>query len=151
MSCSRRQFVTRSAFATLALSAGIARSAEKESIASAFDRAMTDFMRPRQIPGGALAVVRGKRLVYAQGYGIANRELNTPVRPNSLFRIASISKPFTAVAVLHLIEKGKLRLDQPVIPLLALSLCGKIGKDPRWQKITIQQLLQHTGGWDRDK
>ncbi|HUR44527.1 MAG TPA: serine hydrolase domain-containing protein [Candidatus Saccharimonadales bacterium] len=108
-------------------------------------------MRPRKIPGGAIAVVRGKRLVYTQGYGTANRERKTPVRPNSLFRIASISKPFTAVAVLHLIENGKLRLDQPVIPLLAQSLCGNTGRDPRWQKITIQQLLQHTGGWDRDK
>jgi CubicO group peptidase (beta-lactamase class C family) len=73
------------------------------------------------------------------------------VLPESLFRIASISKPFTAVAVLQLVEKGKLKLDQPAFDLVAGDLCGFKPKDSRLQTISIQQLLQHTGGWDRDK
>ena len=151
MICSRRQFLKNSVATSLAISAGIASAAEKQNLAAAFDAEMEAFMKPRDIPGGALAVLRGKKLVYAKAYGYANREKQTPVLAESLFRIASISKPFTAVAVLQLVEKGKLKLDQPAFDLVAGDLCGFSPKDSRLQKITILQLLQHTGGWDRDK
>ena len=74
---------------------------------ASFDQVMNDFMIERKVPGGALAVVKDRRLVYARGYGWANREQRIAVQPTSLFRIASISKPFTAVAVLKLVEQGK--------------------------------------------
>ena len=77
-------------------------------IAEAFDREMDAFMKARGIPGGSLAVVKDRRLVYARGYGLADRERSVAVKADSLFRIASISKPFTAVAVMKLIEDGKL-------------------------------------------
>jgi N-acyl-D-amino-acid deacylase len=151
MNSSRRQFLKNVAASSLGLSAGVAAVSEKKALEAAFDGEMEAFMSARNVPGGALAVVQGKRLVHAKGYGSANRENRTPVRPESLFRIASISKPFTAVAVLQLVEKGRLKLDQPAFDLITSDLCGVKAVDPRLDKITIQQLLQHTGGWDRDK
>ena len=112
-----------------------------------FDDAMDAFMRKRGVPGGALAVVRDGRLVYAKGYGWADAEGKVPVSPTSLFRIASISKPVTAVAALALAARGKLDLDAPAFGLLGLRP-GEKG-DPRLAAVTVRQLLHHTGGWDR--
>ena len=120
---------------------------------AAYDELMTRFMREHKPPGAALAVAYHGRLVYARGFGHADVEKQEPVRPTSLFRIASISKPFTATAVMHLVEKGKLKLDDRVFPLLKLEPHLEPGDrmDPRWREITVQQCLQHTGGWNRDK
>ncbi|MDE2125565.1 MAG: beta-lactamase family protein [Armatimonadetes bacterium] len=115
-----------------------------------FDRTMISFMRKRSIPGGQLAVTRYGRLVYARGYGFADLERRTPVQPQSLFRIASITKPFTAVAIMTLVQdpRFRLRLDDPAFPMIPLN--RKVA-DPRLNTITIRQLLHHTGGFDRDK
>jgi len=121
----------------------------------AFDREIQKFMQVRNIPGGALAVLKDGRLVYTRGYGWADRENKVPVKPTSLFRIASISKPFTAVAVLKLVETAKLDLKACLFELLDLGaevLPAPGGKlDERWKQITVRHLLNHTGGWDRDK
>jgi N-acyl-D-amino-acid deacylase len=120
----------------------------------AYDRMMTDFMRKHEPPGAAIAVSRDGRLVYARGFGYADREAHAPARPMSLFRIASLSKPFTATAVLQLAQQGKLRLDDEVFAILKLApRAGTRGGrlDPRIHSITVQQCLQHTAGWDRDK
>ena len=95
----RRTFLRTSGLGLLALAAPAAEPAEAASVADAFDAEMEAFMKPRGVPGGALAVVKNRRLVYAKGYGWADRDAKLPVVPESLFRIASISKPFTAVAV----------------------------------------------------
>ena len=141
----RRTFVATG----LAALAGISRGkAARVSMAEAFDREMEAFMKARAIPGGSLAVVKDRRLVYARGYGLADRDKNLPVQADSLFRIASISKPFTAVAVMKLIEEGKLTFDQRALDILGWQTL-KRGDDRLW-KVTIRQLLQHTGGWNRD-
>ena len=118
-----------------------------------FDREMEAFMSARNVPGGALAVVKDRRLVYARGYGRADRDTKTPVKADSLFRIASVSKPITGVAVMKLVEQGKLDLDAKAFPFLNLQPAVQSFRDPepRLRDITIRQLLQHTGGWDRDK
>ena len=118
-------------------------------IADAFDREMEAFMKARGIPGGSLAVVKDRRLVYARGYGLADREKDIVVQADSLFRIASLSKPITGVAVMKLIEEGKLTLDGGAFDILRLEPPAK--GDPRLREITIRQLLHHTGGWDREK
>src|SRR5262249_1031455 len=104
---------------TGALSAALPLSAQNSpattsklaSVAEAFDREVKPFMVARNVPGGALAVVKDRRLVYAKGYGWADREKKIPVKADSLFRIASVSKPITAVAVMRLVEQKKLNLD----------------------------------------
>ena len=110
-------------------------------------------MSARKIPGGALAMVRNRRLVYARGYGWADGEAKVPARPESLFRIASVSKPVTGVAVMKLVEDGRLKLDAPAFPLLGLqpAIASFRDPEPRLRAITVRQLLQHTGGWDREK
>lgn len=117
---------------------------------ASFDREVETFMQARDVPGGALAVVKDGRLVYARGYGWADRDKQTRVGPTSLFRIASVSKPFTAVAVLQLVQQGKLSLDGRAFDLLGLEPLAGQTMDPRLKTITVRQLLQHTSGWDRD-
>jgi N-acyl-D-amino-acid deacylase len=120
---------------------------------AAYDELMTRFLREHKPPGAALAVTYHGRLVYARGFGHADLEKQEPVHPASLFRIASVSKPFTATAVLHLIEKGHLKLDDKVFRILNLEPHLEPGAhvDPRLYDIQVQHCLHHTAGWDRDK
>ncbi len=119
---------------------------------ASYDQIIPDLMRKHSIPGGAVAVMRDGRLIYARGFGYADVENKTPVQPDALFRIASVSKPITGVAIMKLVEEGKLGLDDRVAPFIAhLTPAQGATVDPRWEQITIRQLLNHTGGWDRDK
>jgi N-acyl-D-amino-acid deacylase len=102
------------------------------------------------IPGASLAVARGGSLVLARGYGWANVEAHEPVHPHTLFGLASVSKSLTAVTVLKLVEDGRLGLDAPAFKLLdKLQPLPGDTVDPRIGTITVRQLLQHSGGWDR--
>jgi len=116
----------------------------------AFDDSMEAQLRQRQ-SGGALAVVKDGRLVYAKGYGLGDIVNKAPVEPASLFRIASLSKPITAVAILKLAQDGKLDLDAKAFSFLTLKPADESKVDPRLKEITVRHLLQHTGGWNRDK
>jgi len=114
-----------------------------------FDRLMTNFMEENpDVTGATLAVARDGKIVYSRGFGYADGKM--AMQPNAKMRIASISKPITAVAILRLIERGKLKMDDKVFEILDLEEPKK-GFDPRWRQVTIQHLLQHTGGWDREK
>jgi N-acyl-D-amino-acid deacylase len=112
-----------------------------------FENSVGDMMRKYGIPGGAVAVVRDGKLMYARGFGYADVENKTPVQPDALFRIASISKPITSAAIMRLVEEGKLKLDDRVAPIIAyLTPAQGATVDPRWEQITIRQLLSHSGG-----
>ena len=71
-------------------------------------------MEKRQTPGVAVAVVKDGRVVMAKGYGLANVELQVPVKTETVFQIASVTKQFTAAAIMMLVESGKLTLDDKV-------------------------------------
>lgn len=115
------------------------------------DAVMAAFMEPRKVPGGSLAVAKNGRLVFAKGYGWADPGTQEPVTPATRFRIASISKPLTALAILKLVEAGKLSLDAPMLDFFPGPYLLEEGKepDPRLKQIRVRHLLQHTGGWDR--
>lgn len=117
------------------------------------DQTIEHFMKERRIPGGALAVVKDRRLVYSRAYGWADREDRVAATSTSLFRIASVSKCITAVAILKLVEEGKLRLDARAFDLLIYDPARPAPAQPdsRLKAITIQHLLNHAGGWDRQK
>jgi CubicO group peptidase (beta-lactamase class C family) len=134
------------AFAMWANSA-IAQTGKSDPRLESFDRLMESFVKDNQVPGAALAVAKDGRLIYARGFGHADERQKLPVEPTTRFRIASVSKPITAAAILKLIEQGKFKLDDPVRPLLGIS--PRKDEDPRWAKVTVRQCLQHTGGWDR--
>lgn len=119
----------------------------------ALDELFQSFIERHRVPGCSIAVAHAGRLVYARGFGWADLAERRPVAPASQFRIASISKPITAVAILKLVEQGKLSLDDRVFEHLKYEplLADGAKFDERQRTITIRQLLTHRGGWDRDK
>jgi CubicO group peptidase (beta-lactamase class C family) len=128
-------------------------SGDSDPKTAAYDNLMVDFMSRYRPPGAALAVTKDGRMVYARGFGSADVEGKEIVEPLSLFRIASLSKPFTSAAVLQLVQQGKLHLDDKVFAIIKLQPFLERGArlDPRIQSVTVRQCLQHTGGWDRGK
>jgi CubicO group peptidase (beta-lactamase class C family) len=112
-----------------------------------FDDMMLKFISDNQVPGAALAVAKDGKLIYARGFGYADEEKTLGVQPASRFRIASISKPITAAMILRLIEMGLLKMSDNPFAILKIDLPADA--DARLKKITIEQLLQHTAGWDR--
>lgn len=112
-----------------------------------FDTALRGFMQARNISCGGLAVTRNGRLMLARGYTWSS-DSNLLVQPQTLFRIASITKPFTAAATMRLVQDGRLRLDQRLTDLITLTPPPGETADPRLADITVLRLLQHLGGWD---
>lgn len=113
-----------------------------------FDAVMLAALPKWNLPGAQLAIAYEGRLVYNRGFGYACVEDNEVVEPGHRFRYASNTKPFTAVAILRLVEAGLLTLDTQVFPLLNLDPPTDAPRDPRLDTITIEQLLVHSGGWN---
>jgi CubicO group peptidase (beta-lactamase class C family) len=111
------------------------------------DTAMNDIMDRYAPPGISVAVVRDGRLVIANAYGTADLAGTQTLRPDHLFRVASVSKPVTGIATLKAIEDGLLDPDAAVFDILA-SYLPATGADPRLPLMTVRDLLHHTGGWD---
>lgn len=95
-------------------------------------------------PGAAIAVLQDGAFIHRKAYGLADLEWGTPLRPDCVFRIASLTKQFTAVAVMMLTERGSLSIDDPIERWLP-------DWRPRGRHITLQRLLDHTSGvWRHD-
>ena len=117
------------------------------------DEVVLAFMTAHQVPGISVAVARDGVPVHQKGYGFANRESGEKVTPAHLFRIASVSKPITSVAIFQLIEQGKLKLDDPVFGPGAIlgTDYGRPPYKPHVAEIHLKHLLRHTaGGWQND-
>jgi len=99
-------------------------------------------------PGCAVGIVYKGKLVYKKGFGYANLEQQKKINSKTCFRIASISKTFTSVAIMQLVEKGKLNLDDKIVKYL--SWFRVKNKDNDASKISIRQVLSHTAGVFRD-
>ena len=117
---------------------------------SQLDTLMQSTMTKYSSPGATLAVTVDGRLVFARGYGYAKVDTGELVQPDSLFRVASNSKPITATAILKLIEQGKLTLGTKPFTTILSDLVPPAGAtaDPRYKDITIQNLLEHKAGFD---
>jgi N-acyl-D-amino-acid deacylase len=116
------------------------------------DDAVQRMMDRHGIPGASLAIAKNGKLVYAKGFGWSDLAAALRVDPTVLFALASVSKPLTALAILLLVERGQLSLDDRAFEVLkAIKPPPGARVDPRLSKITIRQLLNHSGGWDRDK
>jgi CubicO group peptidase (beta-lactamase class C family) len=113
------------------------------------EKTISDFLKRYKIKGASVAVSKEGRLVYAKGFGYANEESEELVDPNHVFRLASVSKLVTSIAVMRLEEEGKLSLDEKVFGpegILKDSLYLKY-RDPRIESITVRHLLVHRAGW----
>ncbi|MEO6813603.1 MAG: serine hydrolase [Ginsengibacter sp.] len=96
-------------------------------------------MQKRKIPGLQLAIVRHGKIIKVANYGLANIQDSVPVNSRTLFTINSITKAFTGIAIMQLVEEGKLNLSAPVSSYLN-------NLPDSWKPVTIQQLLSHTSG-----
>ena len=113
------------------------------------DAAMQRLLQRYAVRAGSLAVARQGKLLFARGYTWA--EPDYPVtQDDSPFRLASVSKAFTAAVIYQLLQAKKLELTLPVFPWLGLDRAALPGQtvDPRLATITVQQLINHRGGWD---
>jgi CubicO group peptidase (beta-lactamase class C family) len=120
------------------LTAGLGVLASGQAAAD-IDAVVMKAIEAKAIPGAGVAVVRDGKAVFTKGYGLADIDAGTPVTERTAFQIASVTKQFTAVGVMLLAEKGKVKLDDPL---------GKyVPEAPaKWSVVTIRQLLNQTSG-----
>lgn len=109
-----------------------------------FDQEILKFMNQRGFKAATLTITRGDQTLVKRGYGWQDEILTNPVKPDTVMRIASLSKIFTAAAIRKLIKQNKLKSDTKVFEFL--NDFKKI-KDNRIKDITIDNLLNHKGGW----
>ena len=114
-----------------------------------FDQQIESFMQKWNIVGASVAVVKDERLIYTKGFGYSDKENKIKVEPKHLFRIASVSKLITAVAVMKLVDEGKINLNDTVFGengILNDTEYLEI-KDEKVLGITVKNLLNHSAGW----
>ncbi|MBE4749072.1 beta-lactamase family protein [Corallococcus sp. ZKHCc1 1396] len=105
------------------------------------DALFRDYDGP-DLPGASVVVIHDGQVVLRRAYGLAELEQRTPATPESNYRLASLSKQFTATAILLLVQDGRLRLDDRVVDVLP-------GFPPSLREVRVHHLLQHTSGiWD---
>ncbi len=122
---------------------------------SACDGMVSNLLTQYGIPGATFAMARNGKLVYMRGFGNAVANGNVPVHPHNIFRIASVSKPITGIAIMKLVQDGRLSLSAKVFgPGGLLASHPYLGSvtyaDNRINNITVQHLLEHSSGWNRD-
>jgi D-alanyl-D-alanine carboxypeptidase len=104
------------------------------------DRFLTQEQSSKRIPGMSVCVVRHSKVLLAKGYGSANLELSVPATEHTIYELASLTKPFTAMAVMMLVEDGRLSLQDHLTKYFPTA-------PSTWEAITIGQLLSHTSGF----
>ncbi len=115
-------------------------SAFAEPSQDALDEYVRSEMEKQHIPGLSLLVSRDGKPIRAQGYGLANVELQVPVKPETVFQSGSVGKQFTATAVMMLVEEGRIGLDDPLTKFFPDAPAS-------WKQATVRELLSHTAGF----
>lgn len=109
------------------------------ALSAEVDRIAREALAATGVPSASIAIVKDGQVAYLQAYGDARLEPRAPARPDMRYSIGSVSKQFTAAAILLLVEEGKLSLDDPVSRFLPdLSRAGDI---------KVRELLSHTSGY----
>ena len=117
----------------------IANAQSPATTAAATDYVKAEMQR-QHIPGLALLVVKSGKIVRAEGFGLANVELQVPAKPETIFQSGSVGKQFTATAVIMLVEEGKIGLDDPLTKYFSDA-------PATWKDVTVRELLSHTAGF----
>ncbi len=122
---------------------------------SHINKTIKTFMRSNKVTGAALAITKDGRLVFARGYGYANKAAGDRACATTLFLGASMAKPITSIAIMKLVEQGKLKLSDKVFGEGALlgTTYGSLAYSRQERAITVQHLLEHTAGgnqWDNN-
>ncbi len=90
----------------------------------------------------SVAILDDGKVVYSEGFGMADRESSVPATPETIYNVGSVSKTFCSTAVMLLVDDGKLELDTPVVQYLPEFEMA----DPRFKEITVRMLLDHSSG-----
>jgi CubicO group peptidase (beta-lactamase class C family)/D-alanyl-D-alanine dipeptidase len=139
----------------LLLSAGVARSADGPDIAARKDYAqIVEALRPfieqqlseKQIPGLSIALIDDQQVVWAQGFGVADAAGKKAATAETVYRIGSVSKLFTDIAIMQMVERGELNLDAPITDYLP----GFRPRNPFVTPITLRELMSHRSGLLRE-
>jgi CubicO group peptidase (beta-lactamase class C family) len=107
------------------------------------DDLVKSWMEQQHVPAVAIAVVKGGALIKAEGYGLADVENRVPARPDTVFKIGSLSKQFIATGIMLLVQDGRIAVDDKVSKFLE-------GTPATWETITLRHLLTHTSGLVRE-
>lgn len=135
-------FIRSIVFAVLATSTSLTILAQdKSTYRSKVEEEINSLLTKYHAVGVAVGVVKDRELVYADGFGLKDKETAEPLTERGLFRIASISKSFSATSVMQLVEQGKLSLDDSVTELIGFEVKNPSHPDVT---ITLRMLLNHT-------
>ncbi len=115
-----------------------------QNLVSKIESFVLDWMNDNTVPGVSFALVDGDEIIYTDGFGARNLETNAPATSNTIYGLGSATKPVTATAILQLLEREKLTLDDDLSDYLPVF--EDLSGDP----ITIEQLLTHTSGMPSD-
>jgi CubicO group peptidase (beta-lactamase class C family) len=153
-------------FAVSALAQGLPKASQPEDVGFSSERlkrltsAFQADVDKGAIPGAVVLIARSGKVAYFEAFGFQDREKKVPMSTDAIFRIASMSKPLSSVAIMMLVEEGKIQLEDPVslyLPELrglqvgvektnAATGIPKLSLEPAQREITIQDLLRHTSG-----
>ncbi len=114
------------------------------------DKAVLDFMDRVGCQAGTVAISFNGKLIYSRGFGWSDEGKKEPVKPDALMRIASVTKPITAATVKCIFRARQIPLETRAFDLIGVKPPGGKIADPRINAITVGQLLEHKGGWDRN-
>jgi CubicO group peptidase (beta-lactamase class C family) len=117
-----------------------------ESVVEKYRTLIPQEMRKQHIPGMAIAIVDDNQVVWSEGFGYTDWDGKTPVTADTPFSIQSMTKSFTAAAVMLAVQEGLVDLDTPVSEYLPDFHINSIFEDRPEDKITLRQLLSHTAG-----
>jgi CubicO group peptidase (beta-lactamase class C family) len=154
-----RRLVAAAVAVCAALSAGVIAAAAPTPITDMGDAArviatyqarIPDLMAEQDIPGLAVALVDGDRVLWAQGFGHVDGDGSSPVETDTIFSVQSMSKVFTATAVMRAVEAGKVTLDEPIVTYLPDFTVHSAFEDRPERKITLRMLLSHTAGFTQE-
>ncbi len=122
---------------------GVTAAAQTLAPADTIDRFVKAEVARQKIPGVSVAVLRGDSVLLARGYGLANVEHGVPATDSTVYGVGSLSKPFTAAAIVLLSQQGRLKLDDPISRYLPEG-------QTVWSGVTVRHLLTHTSGIPQD-
>jgi CubicO group peptidase (beta-lactamase class C family) len=118
-------------------------AAQTRAVVDSIDGFVRSELARQRVPGMSVAVLRGDSVLLARGYGYANVEHHVPATDSTVYPVGSVSKQFTAAAIVMLAEQGRLRLDDPITRYLPEGSAV-------WPSVTIRHLLTHTSGVPQD-
>lgn len=124
--------------------------AASAAVIAEYQASIPQQMAEQGVPGLAVVVVDGDHVVWAEGFGRLERDGSAPVTTDTLFSVQSMSKPFTAAAVMIAVQDGLVDLDEPITTYLPEFTVNSVFEEHPERKITLRMLLGHTAGFTHE-